>query len=115
MDGRLLPQLSSAPASLQFAHRLLAALVGAGVVALGLSAWGARAIRPAVATLAFTATGLFATQVLIGAALVWTRRAPWAIVAHVTASSLVWGALVAVATVARIGRRTAFEGAGERS
>jgi cytochrome c oxidase assembly protein subunit 15 len=115
MDGRLVPELSSAPAALQLAHRLLAALVGTGVAALALSAWGARAIRSAVATLAIAAAGLYAAQVLIGAALVWTRRAPWAIVAHVAVSSLVWGALVAVATLARIGRRTAFEGTGERS
>jgi heme A synthase len=101
MNGRLVPHLSSTPAALQFLHRLLALVVGAGVGALAVWAWRQREAHRAAAVFAMVAAGLYAVQVMIGAALVWSGRAPPAIVAHVAVSSLVWGSLVATATVSR--------------
>jgi heme A synthase len=109
MDGRLIPPLPSAPAALHFAHRLLALAVGLLVGLLALRARRERAARPAAATLALVAAGLFASQVLIGAANVWSRLAAPAVVAHVAVASLIWGAVVATAEVARI------QGAGPRA
>ena len=40
-------------------------------------------------------------QIVVGAAQVWTRLRPWAVVLHVALSVLIWATLVALATVAR--------------
>ena len=101
MNGRAIPTLSSVPAALQFTHRVLALSIGLSLGWLVVRAWGNRAERPAAAVLALVAAGLFATQVLLGAALVWTAKAAPAVVGHVAVSSLVWGALIAVAATAR--------------
>jgi heme A synthase len=102
MDGSLIPPLTSAPAALHFAHRLLALAVGLLVALLAVWARRERVSHPAAATLALVAAGLFASQVLIGAANVWSRLAAPAVVAHVAVASLIWGAVVATAEVARI-------------
>jgi heme A synthase len=101
MNGRLVPELSSTPAALQFLHRLLAVVVGAGVGVLAAWAVRRREAHPAAAALATVAAGLYVVQVMIGAVLVWSARAQPAIVAHVAVSSLVWGSLVATASVSR--------------
>jgi len=46
------------------------------------------------------ALALFVVQVMVGAANVWTRLRPWAVVAHVALSVLIWATVVALATVA---------------
>ncbi len=102
MNGRLVPDISSTPAALQFAHRALALVVGVGVGVLAARGWPGREHRPAVSALALVAAGLYLLQVMIGATLVWSARAAPAIVAHVLVSSLVWGSLVATAVAARI-------------
>jgi len=105
MSGRLVPDLTSTPAALQFAHRVLALVVGIGVGVLAARAWSLRRDRGPASTLAMLAAGLYLLQVMIGAVLVWSGRAEPAIVAHVLVSSLVWGSLVATAVAARIQAR----------
>jgi protoheme IX farnesyltransferase len=64
------------------------------------------------------ALGLFLAQVLLGTALVWTKLSAPAKVAHVIVSSLIWGALVALATTSRrlVGRGRAAPAAnGQRA
>src|SRR5207253_11279171 len=55
------------------------------------------------------AVALFAAQILVGALNVWTHLAPGAVVAHVALAGLIWGGMVAIATVAtqraRLGAR----------
>jgi len=101
MDGRLVPRITSAPAGVHFAHRVLALVVGAIVVMLAVRARRERATRGPVAVLAVAAALLFAMQVAIGAANVWSKLASAAVVAHVTVASLAWGAVVATAVTAR--------------
>jgi protoheme IX farnesyltransferase len=60
------------------------------------------------------ALGLFVVQIMLGAALVWTRLAAGAKVAHVLVSSLIWGSLVALATVSHRFVRGAAEPQVER-
>jgi protoheme IX farnesyltransferase len=55
--------------------------------------------------LSTTALVLFVAQVLVGAANVWTRLRPWAVVAHVALSVLIWATVIALATAARIARK----------
>jgi len=97
MDGRVVPRITSAPAGVHFAHRVLALVVGVLVVLVTAKARRERPRGGAVAVLATAATVLFVVQVLIGAANVWTKLAPAAVVAHVAVASLTWGAVVATA------------------
>lgn len=100
MDGRLVPTLGGA-ATWMFVHRLLAAAV------LVLIVWVAIRARTMVnrsrdlVVLSTTALALFVAQVLVGAANVWSELAPAAVTAHVAISALIWGVLVAIATVSR--------------
>ncbi len=99
MDGRLVPALGGA-ATAMFLHRALAG------VAMLLVLWTAirariepRRIQMPV-RLATVALVLFLAQIVVGAANVWTRLRPWAVVAHVALSVLIWATVVALATVA---------------
>jgi cytochrome c oxidase assembly protein subunit 15 len=102
MDGRLVPSLDRVGPAVQFVHRGLALVAGVLVVWLALRARALRAERPETARWASVAAGLFAAQVLLGAANVWTGLATWAVVGHVLLASLVWGALVATASMAGV-------------
>lgn len=101
MNRRLVPTLSTPPAAVHFAHRMLAVAVAVLVGALVLLAWRRRRSSGPASALAFVAAGLFVAQVFVGAANVWTRLAPAAVVAHVALAGLVWGSLVATAAAAR--------------
>ncbi|MDP9341431.1 MAG: heme o synthase [Actinomycetota bacterium] len=117
MDGKLVPQLGGV-ATTMFLHRVLAALVGVLVVYVVLRAW---TMPRRFFDLTFFSTltvVLFLAQVLLGAALVWTKLSAPAKVAHVVVSSLIWGALVALATTSRrlVGtKRAAAEVNGQRA
>jgi protoheme IX farnesyltransferase len=100
MNGRLVPALGGA-ASAMFAHRLLAALAFLLVLWVVIRA---RAMSPRskdLVVLSTLALGLFAAQIMAGAANVVSRLKPWAVVTHVALSVLIWATLVALATVSR--------------
>jgi heme o synthase len=99
MDGRLVPTLGGA-ASAMFLHRVLAAVSFLLVLWTTVRSRAARVRDPWLVRLSTTAALLFAAQILVGAANVWTRLRPWAVVAHVALSVLIWAALVALAVVA---------------
>jgi heme A synthase len=88
-------------------------VVGLGVAWLAVRAWRWRGERISTAVLSLIAAGLFVAQVLIGAALVWSAKSAPAVVAHVTVSSLVWGALVGAAALARVLRGAPLLGADD--
>jgi cytochrome c oxidase assembly protein subunit 15 len=102
MGGRLIPRLSHLAAALHFAHRALALGVFVLALVFASAAWRARSQRPAVARLALATVGLFAAQILVGAANVWSRLAPAAVTAHVAVAGLLWGTVVAAAEVSRL-------------
>jgi heme A synthase len=106
MDGRVVPALSSIRPALHFTHRALALAVGALLAVLVVQAWRRRADRPAVAWLCGAVGLLFVAQALVGAANVWSRLAPAAVVAHVALAGLIWSVMVAVAATARVTGRT---------
>ncbi|MGE5460226.1 MAG: heme o synthase, partial [Solirubrobacterales bacterium] len=100
MDGRLVPTLGGVRTPM-FLHRVLA--FSAFLLVLW-TAIRARTMRPrsgAIVALSTTALGLFAAQIMVGAANVWTRLRPWAIVLHVAFAVLVWTTLVALAAASR--------------
>jgi protoheme IX farnesyltransferase len=107
MDGRLVPTLGGA-ATAMFLHRVLAAVSFLLVLWTTIRARTSPVRDPWLVRLSTTAAVLFAAQVLVGGANVWTRLRPWAVVAHVALSVLIWATLVALAVVAaRTGPRAA--------
>ena len=99
MDGRLVPALGGA-ATAMFLHRALAAIAMLLVLWTAIRARIEGGRHGVLVRLSTTALGLFAVQVMVGAANVWTRLRPWAVVAHVALSVLIWATVVALATVA---------------
>jgi protoheme IX farnesyltransferase len=110
MDGRLVPTLGGA-ATAMFLHRVLAAIATLLVLWTAIRARTDAGRHAASVRLSTLALALFAAQIVVGAANVWTRLRPWAVVAHVALSVLIWATVVALATVAsrRAVRRTRAE------
>lgn len=101
MNGRLVPTLGGVTTPM-FLHRVLALVAFLLVVWTAIRPRAARPRSPVVVTLSSWAAVLFLAQVLVGAANVWTKLRPWAVVLHVAFAVLVWTALVAL--VAASGR-----------
>ncbi len=116
MNGRLVPTLGGA-ATAMFLHRTLAAVALLLVLWTAIRARNDDGRRGHLVRLSTTALLLFVVQIMVGAANVWTRLRPWAVVAHVALSVLIWATVVALATVAsRVGiRRRAARAGGERA
>ena len=89
MDGRLVPTLGGA-ATAMFLHRALAAIAMLVVLWTAIRARTDARRHPLTVRLSTTALLLFVAQVMVGAANVWTRLRPWAVVAHVALSVLIW-------------------------
>jgi protoheme IX farnesyltransferase len=98
LGGRLVPGLDGYTTPM-FLHRLLAALVFLLVLWIAVRARTATARSPEVIRLSTLLLGLFVAQILSGAANVWSRLRPWAVVLHVALSVLIWATSVALATV----------------
>ncbi|MGH2760011.1 MAG: COX15/CtaA family protein, partial [Actinomycetota bacterium] len=111
MDGRLIPGLGSEPSLLQFLHRLLAVLVGLHLVGVGLRA--RRDHRRDVRLLAFAGIGLYLVQAILGAADVWTKLHPAAVVGHASLPFMTWSVFVALTVFARRGSEGSPHAAGD--
>jgi heme A synthase len=109
--GRLIPDLSVEITALHWFHRVLAAVVGVIVFAVGWSVIRQREDRPAAARLANAAVGLYALELLIGAANVWTQTNQAlnsaSITLHLALGALIWASLVGIAAVSHPGVRAA--------
>jgi protoheme IX farnesyltransferase len=117
MNGKLVPTLGGT-ATAMFAHRVLAAAGFLMVLYTTVRAWTMSPRSKDLVVLSTTALGLFLAQIMVGAANVWSRLAPAAVVAHVALAVLIWGTLIALATVSRrfaerTPRPAAAEGEGE--
>ena len=78
-------------ASIQVAHRYLAAFVALLVVALVISAWaGRRQQGTLLLSLSLLAAALYIAQIMVGAANIWTTLAEGWRVAHVVLASWLW-------------------------
>jgi heme o synthase len=94
--GTLVPDLGVSAAQLQFAHRLLATLVGVSVVALWLRARASQRAHPTVTRLAGYAAGLVLVQIALGVANVADRLDALTVVPHLAVGSLLWGTMFAL-------------------
>ena len=102
MGGRAIPDLSVGSQALQFAHRILALGLGVLLASLLVRAWRWPGAARAVPVLATVASVCYLGQVLVGAALVWTRLEVAPEVAHVALAGAIWGTLVAVFAASRL-------------
>lgn len=119
--GQAIPTFSddAGVAALQMAHvahRVVAAVVGAILLATTLVVWRAargRSARevpgaPPMLGLVGTAAVLFAIQVIVGAAQIWTTLAPWAVSLHLTLGAAIWALLVTGTLVGWYAARAAY-------
>jgi cytochrome c oxidase assembly protein subunit 15 len=99
MDGRLVPDLDSKAQAVHFIHRALAAIVSVIVFVVGLRVMKRKPEFPAAARLAHTAVGLFAVEVMIGAANVWTGLNAAFVTLHLALGAAIWATLVGMAAL----------------
>ena len=92
----LVPDLSLTATQLQFAHRILAILVGLAVVAVYLRARRTQRAHPTVTRLAGYAAGLVVVQIALGIANVANRLSALTVVPHLAVGSLLWGTMFAL-------------------
>jgi heme o synthase len=92
----LLPDLGPSVARIQLAHRSLAVLVGALVVATWVAARRTQRAHPTVTRLAGYAAGLVAVQIGLGLANVANRLSALTVVPHLAVGALLWGTMVAL-------------------
>lgn len=111
MNGRLVPTLGGVTTPM-FLHRVLALVAFLLVLWTQIRARAARPRSPVLVTLSTWAVALFLIQIMVGAANVWTKLRPWAVVLHVAFAVLVWTVLVAL-VAASAGRRPSAGKAGE--
>jgi heme o synthase len=92
----LLPDLGPSVARIQLAHRTLAVVVGAVIVATWVVARRTQRDHPTVTRLAGYASGLVAVQIGLGVANVANRLSALTVVPHLAVGALLWGTMVAL-------------------
>jgi heme A synthase len=124
-NGRLLPPLDL-PTLIEYAHRLVAALVTFAIALLAVTAWWLRrapgsarpegsngpvtagtagpATRPSPAS--YVALGLLILQVALGAVTVKLRLPPWTVILHLGTAMLLLATLLVAAAGERVARPT---------
>ena len=92
----LLPDLGPGVARIQLAHRTLAMVVGALVVATWVVARRTQRDHPTVTRLTGYAAGLVVVQIGLGVANVANRLSALTVVPHLAVGALLWGTMVAL-------------------
>src|SRR5713226_8023763 len=123
-NGRLLPPLDL-PTLIEYAHRLVAALVAVLVALLAVTAWWLRRVPESAALVGssgpvaavtgpttrpsrapYVALGLLILQVALGAVTVRLRLPPWTVILHLGTAMLLLATLLVAAAGERVARRT---------
>ena len=92
-NGEVVPSSDASSVQVHFGHRVLAGLLGFVILGLVWLAWRGRREAPLAFGLALGALALYGTQVLIGAANIWTEVADEVSAAHLAFGTLLWLAL----------------------
>jgi cytochrome c oxidase assembly protein subunit 15 len=106
-DHAWLPATWDYRVALQFTHRVVAALIGLGVLAYGHLLWRDKSLAAPLRAASFLLVALIAGQVTLGAEIIWTGRSIVMTTGHV-----VLGALTLATTflVVFLTRRDTVEG-----
>jgi heme A synthase len=99
MNGAVVPDLGVHEQAAHWVHRVLAAVTGVIVAVAALKVIRAKDRLPHQARFAHIALGLFAVEVLVGAANVWTDLASGWVTLHLALGAAIWGSLVTVAVL----------------
>lgn len=99
MDGGLVPDLGNELMAIHFLHRVAAAAVGVWVAVVAAGIIKRRDRLPVAARLAHAALGLFAAEVVIGAANIWTGLNAAVVSLHLAVGAAIFGTLAGVVFV----------------
>ncbi len=87
-DGHLLPASWDYRVVLQFTHRVLAALLGVGILAYGHVLWREKTLSLRLRASSFLLVALIALQITLGATIIWTGRSIVVTTGHVVVGAL---------------------------
>jgi heme a synthase len=87
-DGGLLPATWDYRVALQFAHRVMAVAIGAGLAAYGHFLLRDRGLAGPLRWTSFLLVGLIAGQIWLGAQIIWTGRSVYMTTGHVILGAL---------------------------
>jgi cytochrome c oxidase assembly protein subunit 15 len=88
IDGRLLPATWDYRVALQFTHRVLAGLLGIGILGYAHVLWREKTLGPLLRASSFLLVALIALQITLGAAIIWTGRSVVVTTGHVGLGAL---------------------------
>ena len=86
--GGLLPATWDYRVALQFTHRVLAALLGIGLLAYGHVLWREKTLGPILRASSFALGALIISQITLGAYVIWTGRSVFVTTGHVVVGAL---------------------------
>ncbi|MPZ49565.1 MAG: hypothetical protein GEU75_09760 [Dehalococcoidia bacterium] len=89
-NGEVFPSADAASVQIHFMHRLLAAVLGAVLLALAWVGWRHRRSVPFVTAFSLLALGVYVIQAMLGAANVWTELSGEVSGAHLAFATLLW-------------------------
>ena len=88
LDGHLLPASWDYRVALQFTHRVIAALLGLGVLAYAHVLWREKTLGPALCASSFLLVALILTKITLGAYVIWSGRSVTVTTGHVVVGAL---------------------------
>ena len=92
-NGEVIPSVGGSSVQVHYLHRVLAGLLGLTLGVLGWLAWRSRIETPFISRITTLALAVYAAQVLLGAANVWTQLAQEVSAAHLGFGALLWSTL----------------------
>lgn len=87
-DGHLLPATWDYRVTLQFAHRVIAALLGLGILAYGHVLWREKSLAAPLRWSSVLLVALISLQITLGAYVIWTGRSVLVTTGHVVVGAL---------------------------
>jgi len=87
-EGGLLPATWDYRVALQFAHRVMAAVIGLIVLVYGHFLWRETSLRPLLRYASLVLVGLVTLQICLGAQIIWTGRSITMTTGHVIIGAL---------------------------
>lgn len=95
-EGALLPAAWDYRVALQFAHRVMAAVLGGALALYGHVLWREKTLPLPLRASSFLFVGLIAAQIALGAEIIWTARSVYVTTGHVVVGALTLAAVFVV-------------------
>ncbi|MBI2516643.1 MAG: COX15/CtaA family protein [Opitutae bacterium] len=111
-EGAVLPGAWDYRVALQFAHRVMAAVLGVALAGYGHVLWREKSLAAPLRATSFLLIGLIAVQITLGAEIIWTARSVVVTTGHVVVGALT---LAAVFVVTFFVHRDALEARAAKS